>query len=525
MNNGLPLLPIYLVDFSGALLMIVLALSALGYARRLVRMEKENVLWTYIFWLSAALVTLSLSRSMAHVLQYILILAGHAGIWRQLAPFFGGLNSLIFTSVAVLTIYYYNVHSVITRIAEDTQSLSMAHEQLKNAHAELRDLNLTLEQRVETRTQQLQLSEEKFRGLFESSKDMILFCDPHGFINDINDSGRDILGYAHRDEVIGKPLAVYFAEEEKWSRFYCSLGSQGHVKEFEAEFLRQDGSRLYLMITASVIADEQGKVKGYEMIAKDLTHFKEVTDQLIQSENMASVGQLAAGVAHEINTPLGIILGYSQLLMEDFAENSETHEILKIVEKQTKVCKRIVADLLKFSRHSMGGAHNPVDINACVQEVLSIVEHGLNMDHIYVQRVLAETIPEIIVDAERLRQVLVNIINNAHHAIGKEGIIGVWTRFNAHCQEVEIIIGDTGCGIPPGVISRIFDPFFTTKGVGKGTGLGLSVSFGIIKDHGGYIDVFSPPVDKEVVTAGMNTAFHVILPVEPHARPAKEVEQ
>ncbi|MBU0681812.1 MAG: PAS domain-containing sensor histidine kinase, partial [Proteobacteria bacterium] len=181
MNNGLPLLPIYLVDFSGALLMIVLALSALGYARRLVRMEKENVLWTYIFWLSAALVTLSLSRSMSHVLQYILILAGQSEIWRQLAPFFGGLNSLIFTSVAVLTIYYYNVHSVITRIAEDTQSLSMAHEQLKNAHVELRDLNLTLEQRVETRTQQLQLSEEKFRGLFESSKDMILFCDPHGF--------------------------------------------------------------------------------------------------------------------------------------------------------------------------------------------------------------------------------------------------------------------------------------------------------------------------------------------------------
>ncbi len=524
MSDGLPLLPLYLVDFGGSLLMIVLALVTLVYARRLVRMERENVLWTYIFWLSAALVTFSISRSVAHVLKYVLVLAGYPEIWSQLSPFCGGLNTLILASVAVLTIYYYNMHGVITKIEEDTLSLSLAHDQLKHAHGELRDLNLTLEQRVEKRTRQLQLSEEKFRGLFESSKDMILFCDIESRISDINESGREILGYERREEIIGRPLAIYFAEEEKWARFYCSLGSQGHVKEFEVEFLRQDETRLYLMITAAKIADEEGNDKGYELIAKDLTHFKEVTDQLIQSENMASVGQLAAGVAHEINTPLGIILGYSQLLMEDFDKDSEVHEILGIVEKQTKACKRIVADLLKFSRHTAGGAPSPVEINHCVQEVLSIVEHSLNMDHIYVQQVLADNIPEIIVDAERLRQVLVNIINNAHHAIGREGIIGVWTRFNAHCQEVEIIIGDTGCGIPPEVISRIFDPFFTTKGVGKGTGLGLSVSFGIIRDHGGYIEVHSPPVDAELLAAGMNTAFHIFLLVEPQAGQGREDE-
>ncbi|PLX50069.1 MAG: PAS domain-containing sensor histidine kinase [Desulfobulbaceae bacterium] len=524
MSNGLPLLPIYLVDFGGSLLMIVLALSALRHAIRLVRMEKDNVLWTYILWLSGALVTFSISRSVAHVLKYVLVLTGYPEIWSQLSPFCGGLNSLILVSIAVLTNYYYNMHNVIKRIEEDTCSLSLAHEQLKDAHAELRDLNLDLEQRVEKRTRQLQLSEEKFRGLFESSKDMILFCGLDNRISDINESGREILGYESREEIIGRPLVSYFAEEEKWPLFNCGLGSQGHVKDFEVKFLRQDDTRLYLMITASRIANEKGKVKGYELIAKDLTHFKEVTDQLIQSENMASVGQLAAGVAHEINTPLGIILGYSQLLMEDFAEDSEVHEILATVEKQTKACKRIVADLLKFSRHSVGGTQAPVDINTCIQDVLSIVEHSLNMDHIYVQRVLAEKIPEIVINVERLRQVLVNMINNAHHAIGKEGIVGVWTRFNEHCQEVEIIIGDTGCGIPPEVITRIFDPFFTTKGVGKGTGLGLSVSFGIIRDHGGYIEVHSPPVDKEVLAAGMNTAFHVILPREPQSGQSKEDE-
>jgi len=188
---------------------------------------------------------------------------------------------------------------------------------------------------------------------------------------------------------------------------------------------------------------------------------------------------------------------------------------LQIVEKQTKVCKRIVADLLKFSRHTTSGEMTSAAINQCLEEVLSVVEHSLNMDHIYVQREFTDALPEVVIDRERLRQVLVNMITNAHHAIGREGIVGVWSRFNSHCRELEIIIGDTGAGIPPSTIGRIFDPFFTTKGVGKGTGLGLSVSFGIIKDFGGRIEVQSPPEEDILVKAGMHTAFRIFLPVEP----------
>lgn len=522
MTGSLPLLPIYLVDFWGAILMIILALAAFHYARRLVKLEPENVFWTYLFWLSMALVAFAVSRSAAHVLRFVFTLSGFPHLWESLAPYSGGLNSLIFTAVAMLTIYYYNMRGVIERIHEDTLSLANAHDQLKNAHLELRELNLTLEHRVEERTKQLQLSEQKFRRLFESSKDMIFFCDGDGRINDINASGVELLGYDRKESLTGTPLATYFVDEGKWARYYCTLTSQGHVKDFEVELLRQDGSRLYAMITASAIQGEKGKIKGCEAIAKDLTRFKEVTDQLIQSENMASVGQLAAGVAHEINTPLGIILGYAQLLEEDFEDKPDILEPLQLIEKQTKICKRIVADLLKFSRHTVGGAKRETDINQRLEEVLTVVEHTLNMDHIYIHRAFADNVPQVMVEPERLRQVFVNIINNAHHAIGKEGIVGVWTRFNEHCQEVEIIIGDTGGGIPPGVIGRIFDPFFTTKGVGKGTGLGLSVSFGIIKDHGGHIEVHSPPQDKELNAAGMNTAFHIILPVEPVSPDEKE---
>ncbi len=508
MSGGLPFLPVYVGDFVGATLMIVLSLQAMRYAWRLTRLERQNVLWTYLFWLCLALVTLAVSRSAGHILRFLMELAGcHFG-WRLLAPFSGGLNSLAFMTVAVLTFYFYNVYLVNERVRRHALALAEAHESLQC-------LNQTLEERVEERTMELRRSEQKFRRLYEGSKDMIFFCDAEGRIADINASGVELLGYERSEEIVGQHLSAFFSDEAKWSRYFCTLNSVGHIKDFEVEFARRDGARLYLMIAASAIRDENQVMQGCEAIAKDLTHFKQVTDQLIQSENMASVGQLAAGVAHEINTPLGIILGYTQLLEEDFGGNEVVLEPLRIVEKQTKVCKRIVADLLRFSRRTSEGELSRIKVNHCLEEVLSVVEHSLNMDHIYVQRVLADDLPPVVADRERLRQVLVNMITNAHHAITKEGIVGIWTRFNTHSQELEIIIGDTGGGIPPEVIGRIFDPFFTTKGVGKGTGLGLSVSFGIIQGFGGRIEVQSPPRQAMLKEAGMRTAFHIILPVEP----------
>lgn len=508
MSEGLSFLPIYVGDIVGASLMILLSALAVRYAWRLTRLDRKSVLWTYLFWLCIALVAFALSRSLGHILRFVMGAYGCPVGWRFLAPYSGGFNSIAFTAVAVLTFYFYTMYTVNERVRRDAEALA-------DAHWSLQSLNQTLEQRVEARTHELRRSEQKFRRLYEASKDMIFFCDADGRLTDINNSGVELLGYQHPQELVGQHLSAFFLDEEKYARYYCTLNSKGHLKDFEVEFTRQDGQRLYLMVTASALVDEDNKMHGCEAIAKDLTHFKQVTDQLIQSENMASVGQLAAGVAHEINTPLGIILGYTQLLTEDFVDNAVVLEPLQIVEKQTKVCKRIVADLLKFSRHTTSGEMTSAAVNQCIEEVLSVVEHTLNMDHIYVQREFAEDLPEVVIDRERLRQVLVNMITNAHHAIGKEGIVGVWSRFNAHCRELEIIIGDTGAGIPPSTIGRIFDPFFTTKGVGKGTGLGLSVSFGIIKDFGGRIEVQSPPSDALLVKAGMHTAFHVFLPVEP----------
>lgn len=509
----LPLFPIYLVDFIGSGLMICLAGVAFYYARRLMRLEPKNFLWTFFFWVTMTIMALAFSRSLWHLLRYLLILGGWNDLWRYLSPYSGSINTITFCVASAVVFFYHNTEKVVAIVQRDSERLRQAHRELAEAHGALHQLNLTLEERVEKRTRELRLSEEKFRGFFEGSKDMIYFCDAAGRFCDINDSGLKLLGVARREDLAGQSLAEFFLDRQRGEQYYVLLNSQGQVKDFEAEFAGSEDGPLYLMITASTIRDRAGAIQGYQGVARDLTSFRKMMEQLVHSEKMTSVGQLAAGVAHEINTPLGIILGYAQLLKEDFPEEGEVHETLGIIEKQSKICRRIVADLLNFSRQSP--EHNKLagDLNQCLEEVLAIVSHTLGMNHIVIHRCLADKLPRALFDSERLRQVFVNLLTNAHHAIGREGIVGVWSRWHEESGQIEIIIGDSGCGIPPEQLGRIFDPFYTTKGVGKGTGLGLSVSFGIIQDHNGRIEVKSPPLEPELVGLEMHTAFHIFLPI------------
>ncbi len=511
MSLGVSMLPVYLVDLLGAICMIFLSTLAFNYALRLTRLEPKNVLWSYLFWLCMTLVAFSLSRSIGHVLHFVW--SGQPHLLVDLTAFSGGFNSLAFVAAGMLTLYYNTMHAVIEKVALDAEELNSLNENLLAAQESLHIFNHTLEVRVAERTKQLAISEQKFRHLFEGTKDLIFFCDDQGNISDINDSGVELLGHKDKDEVVGHPLAIFFVEQKRWGQYCHSLTTNGHVKDFEIELHRKDGSPLHLILTASAIRNNKGDVQGCEGIAKDLTRFKEVASQLLLSEKMASVGQLAAGVAHEINTPLGIILGYSQLLAEDLHSQPDILENLKIVEKQTKACKRIVSDLLKFSRNSADVPDlQESDVNRCVADVLTIMEHSLKMDKIKIHHFLTD-LPKIKVDRGKLRQVFVNLINNAHDAIVSEGVVGIWTKFDEESYAVEIIIADTGLGISSKIIGQIFDPFFTTKGVGKGTGMGLSVSFGIIKELGGNLEAQSPPARMELAEAGMNTSFHIKLPV------------
>ena len=194
--------------------------------------------------------------------------------------------------------------------------------------------------------------------------------------------------------------------------------------------------------------------------------------------------------------------------------DSQNHKDLMMVEKQTQICRTIVSDLLRFSRHTES-TMGSVNINSMIEEVLSVVEHTFKLEQVFLVRHFDPNIPQIVGDKEKLKQAVINLVNNAFDAIKSEGSITITTRYDALRNEAVIGVCDTGCGIAPENINKIFDPFYTTKPVGKGTGLGLSVTFGIIEEHGGKIEVESPPVSvkNENRHGDRGTAFIIHLPV------------
>jgi signal transduction histidine kinase len=225
--------------------------------------------------------------------------------------------------------------------------------------------------------------------------------------------------------------------------------------------------------------------------------------QIAQADKLASIGQLASGIAHEINNPLGIILGYTQLLIRSEAEDTQKFEDLKTIEKHVKNCKAIVADLLNFARSSKPKNAN-ADIHDVIEDVLVFVTHQAGASRINFAREYDRSAPALYIEEKKIKQVLINLIMNAQHASGNRGTIRIATRHDAAAGQLLIRVGDTGHGIEKRNIPRIFDPFFTTKPTGEGTGLGLAVSYGIVKNHGGNISVASEP--------GKGAEFTVTLP-------------
>jgi signal transduction histidine kinase len=279
---------------------------------------------------------------------------------------------------------------------------------------------------------------------------------------------------------------------------------------------------------------DEDRIAGLLLTARDITEIKQYQEKLVQTVKMEQLGKLAGGVAHEINTPLGIILGYTQMLLEDLPQDVESHEFLQIIEKQTKICRRVVADLLGFSRQ-MESRREEIDLHASIAEVVQLVRHPFKQNWIDIQTSLDPDLPPIIGDREKLKQVWINLLNNAFDAIGQNGTIWVMSRLCPRGSRVLVTVADTGVGIAPHDLKKIFDPFFTTKAPGAGTGLGLSVSFGIIQGHQGTITALSPappqflqqPESTEKST-GPGAVFLVELPVsmeEPQGDACEELWQ
>jgi len=256
------------------------------------------------------------------------------------------------------------------------------------------------------------------------------------------------------------------------------------------------------------VTDERGSVASAVLHLKDVTEKIKMEAQLIQSAKLAAIGEMAAGVAHELNNPMTVIIGTAQMLQREGCADEES--LADIINSGLR-CKKIVQNLLTFSRQDSYPLA-PVDLNDVVEKVLSLVEYQINKNKINIVVNLASGLPEIIANSQQLQQVLVNFLLNARDAIeeaGREGTIEITTglREDGGGKQLVLAVKDNGTGIDPGNLDRIFNPFYTSKEVGRGTGLGLSVSMGIAQAHEGNILVESEP--------GVGSVFTLVLPVPP----------
>jgi len=273
----------------------------------------------------------------------------------------------------------------------------------------------------------------------------------------------------------------------------------------------KDGRRITVDISRTDVRSPEGEVIGSTVIIKDVTEKMQLEQKIYNTEKLASIGILAAGVAHEINNPLAIILGFTELLQERFEPGSPEHGDLRIIAENGEHAKKIVEDLLGFARITEG-LEDTVDVNHCVERVTSIVGNTLVTEKITLLVDVPDSLPTVCGDAREFQQVIFNLVNNAVAAMrGRGGTLAI--SATAAAGWVHLSVADTGAGIPDAVKPRIFDPFFTTKKVGEGTGLGLSLCYGIVSKYGGRITFSSVSAEDAPGPAGTGTVFTVSMPV------------
>jgi len=414
---------------------------------------------------------------------------------------------------------------------------------LQESREKIEEYNRTLESKVRERTAELekttrllQVEYGRLEAIINSPNLGIVIEDKDCNIRFMNKFLIQIFG-----NQIGEKCYEKFKDREEKCPV-CSIDQILVKGKKTFTYLDQDSQGHYYEISASLFQDEKGErfvletlrditaQKKLELQVEEYTHslektnqelenalksLKETQVQLIQVEKMAAVGQLAAGVAHELNNPLGGILGYSQFALEkidqkpirQFTEEDTENflQYLKDIERQTKRCRSIIQSLLKFSRASRKEGFEPTDVNSILKETFTFIRHQVEKSKVTLVEKLAESLPLINGHSGQLQQVFTNLILNAVQAMPEGGTLTVASRIREDLKAVETSFTDTGVGIREENLGKIFEPFFTSKKVGEGTGLGLSVSYGLIKNHGGEIKVRSKK--------NQGTTFTVILPV------------
>ena len=368
-----------------------------------------------------------------------------------------------------------------------------------------------LQNQISAQSKELKRCDERYRSLVESAEDFIFTVDDSGHFRSLNTFTAAFFG-GTPSQFIGKPLSNLFSKEvaEKQIDIIKHVFQVG--KSVRDDFMVTTGEH-QVLLNANFMPhkDEKGNVRSVLCIAKDITESKKLENQLVNTEKLASMGTLAAGVAHEINNPIGIILGFVDLLLEKCEKNSQSYQDLKTIERHGLHCKAVVENLLRFARHGEG-LYEYCDINEPIRNMMDVVKHSLDMNDIELRLSLAPDLPEVKGDLRQMQQVILNLVNNAAAAMKNGGILWISSALDANNEKVVVVVRDNGHGIPTEYMDKIFDPFFTTKSEGEGTGLGLSVSHGIITKYEGTISCESNTGNSGNKPKG--TTFKITLKVK-----------
>ncbi len=349
--------------------------------------------------------------------------------------------------------------------------------------------------------------QEFARRLVESFPDLIFVVDAERRFTFVSPKVEEVLGY-NTQETIGTIFGERTHLEERsavLAVFEDLLQGKRKFSSIEFRVRHKQGEWRRLRCHFSPLFDVNGKIEGVVISGRDITEVKRLEEQLIQAEKLAAMGQMLAGVAHELNNPLTAILGASELLRDRPGIDDNIKRQLEMTYRQARRAARIVQNLLEFSRPA-SPQKKALDLNAVVDRTLQLHEHSLRRNSIQVDFHPAPGIPPTVGDANQLIQVFLNLVGNAEQAIREVRPSGrIQIRLGQRASRIFVTFQDDGAGIKPDVLPKIFDPFFTTKRPGGGTGLGLSICMSIVREHGGDMEVESLP-------AG-GAAFTVFLPV------------
>ncbi|MCF6149494.1 MAG: PAS domain S-box protein [Candidatus Kuenenia sp.] len=360
-----------------------------------------------------------------------------------------------------------------------------------------------LEQRIRERTAQLRESEEKYRESINLANDAIFTLDPvMAQIIDSNKKAEELTGYSKRElsqKKIWEIVPKY--DRQKTRQLWLEINKEGSGMLDNLDCQHADGKIIPTSISASII--EYGKKRTIQWICRDVTERKRMELQLIQTERLAAVGELAAGVAHEINNPLGGLQNFVKMMTREPENVTQNKEFLELMAEGLNRIEVIVKQLMTFSRpYSTHMANHCV--NAVVSNSLRFLDHRIKEQRITLEKHLFSGLPEIYADADQISQVIINILVNALDGMDDGGMLTITTSYCNHQKSsIHIKITDTGPGINDDILSKIFNPFFTTKEMGSG--LGLAISKRIVEDHDGNIVVHSK--------LGEGSTFYICLPV------------